>query len=221
MKPAMILAAGRGERLKPFTNTTPKALCQIYQVPIIEYHMQRLKLAKFERVIINHAYLGDQIRHYLLKHHATDFELLFSPEPPGGLETGGGIVNALPLLGQQPFITINADVYTDFELKHFHLPQGSEAHLLLAPKPAHRPHPDFGLSPNHYLKNDDKVYTYAGIAYYHPKIFEACKPGRYSITPILRQLATQQKITGEVHAGIWFDIGSPQQLKLAEEAATV
>ncbi len=216
MKTAMILAAGRGERLKPLTNTLPKALCRLNNVPLIDYHLRNLAKAGFHRVIINHAYLGGKIRQYIAgcQHHGLDIH--FSPEPPGGLETGGGIVNALNLLGDEPFIAINGDIYTDFDYSSLNLSEPHLAHVVLIPKPDLYPTGDFGLSPTKHVQNESRTHTFSGIACYHPKLFQSHALGRYSMTPILRSLAEKQYLTGEIHSGIWFDIGSVERLQWAE-----
>lgn len=216
MKTAMILAAGRGERLKPLTNTIPKALCPLNNVPLIEYHLNHLAKAGFQRVVINHAYLGGKIRQYIASRPSHDLDIHFSPEPPGGLETGGGIVNALNLLGDEPFITINADIYTDFDYSRLNLSETHLAHVVLIPKPDLHHTGDFGLSPTQHVQNDGRTHTFSGIACYHPKLFQSYSLGRYSMTPILRSLAENQHMTGEIHSGIWFDIGSVERLKWAE-----
>ena len=215
MKTAMILAAGRGERLKPFTDLLPKALCTVHNIPLIEYHIANLALAGFERLIINHAYLGGQIRQHLSSGARWNIEICYSPEPPGGLETGGGIVNALPLLGDEPFVTVNADIFTDYNFALLTLPVTSLVHLVLVKKPSYSEYGDFGLSETFKLENTNRKYTFLGIACYHPKVFNNCNPGRYSVTPLLRQLATNKQASGEIYQGTWFDIGTPERLQLA------
>ena len=215
MKTAMILAAGRGERLRPLTDLTPKALCKVHKIPLIEYHVSNLAQAGFTRLIINHAWLGGQIRQHLGNGARWGVEICYAPEPPGGLETGGGIVNALPLLGNQPFLTVNADIYTDYDFATLSLPAESRAHLILINKPVYLQQGDFGLSSASIVNNDDKQYTFAGIACYRPDLFYHLKPGRYSVTPMLRLLAIKGLLTGEVYAGKWIDIGSPERLCLA------
>lgn len=217
MKTAMILAAGRGERLRPLTDQRPKALCSLYDKPLMAHHLQNLALAGYQRVIINHAYLGDQIRRFVRQYHDHGMEILFSPEPPGGLETGGGIVNALGLLGTEPFITLNADIYIDYDLKQLHLPEQSLAHVILVQKPHYRSLGDYGLSANGVLNNTDKEYIFSGLTLYHPEFFKQALTGRYSVTPMVRQHADLNLVSGEIHTGTWFDIGTPEQLSLAEK----
>ena len=218
MKTAMILAAGRGERLRPLTDLTPKALCKVRGIPLIEHHVTHLVDAGFNRIIINHAYLGGQIRQYLGNGARWGVDIYYAPEPPGGLETGGGLLNALPLLGNAPFLTVNADIFTDFNFKTLKLPTNSMAHLIVIPKPHYLTHGDFGLSRTGLITNNEREYTFAGIACYRPECFDGLKPGRYSVTPLLRAWADAEQLTGEEHTGRWIDIGSPERLKWAESA---
>lgn len=217
---AMILAAGRGERLRPLTDSQPKPLCTVQNTPLIEYHIQKLALAGFERLVINHAYLGGKIRKQLGFGQRFGIDICYSPEPPGALETGGGIVNALGLLGDQPFVTINADIFTDYDFSLLRQPKRSPAHLILIKKPAYFQHGDFGLSEKNQLQNTDKQYTFTGIAAYHPSLFNRCKPGRFSITPLLRQLAETHEATGDIYDGQWCDIGSLERLQWANQLAS-
>ena len=215
MKTAMILAAGRGERLRPLTDLTPKALCKVNQIPVIEYHVAHLAKAGFNRLVINHAWLGGQIRQHLGNGARWNIEICYAPEPPGGLETGGGILNALPLLGDSPFITVNADIFTDYEFTKLALPTDSLVHLVLIKKPAYLKEGDFGLSPTGKIDNTKREYTFSGIACYRPELFYSLEPGRFSVAPLLRQMAIKAQASGEVYAGPWLDIGSPEWLQLA------
>ncbi|HVT61946.1 MAG TPA: nucleotidyltransferase family protein [Legionellaceae bacterium] len=216
MKSAMILAAGRGERLRPLTDKHPKALCTLFNKPLLAHHLEHLIQSGFKRVIINHAYLGDQIRRFVNGHFHTRLEIIFSPEPPGALETGGGIVNALNSLGTEPFVTINADIYMDYDLRNLQLPNQRLAHVILVPKPSYRNIGDYGLSADGLLINSERNYIFSGITVYHPDFFKHALTGRYSVTPMIRKMAEQEHISGELHQGVWFDIGTPEQLKLAE-----
>ncbi|KGP63095.1 mannose-1-phosphate guanylyltransferase [Legionella norrlandica] len=216
MNTAMILAAGRGERLRPLTDKIPKALCEIKNKPLIEYHVINLAKAGFERLIINHAYLGGKIRQYLGNGKRWGVEILYSPEPPGGLETGGGIVNALPLLGSDPFLTVNADIYTDFDFASLRTQLIDALHLILIPRnPSLLHYGDFGLKNEFQLTNTNPIYTFSGIACYTPKVFADCKQGRYSVTPLIKKHVEQNRATGSIHSGIWFDIGSLNRLQAA------
>jgi N-acetyl-alpha-D-muramate 1-phosphate uridylyltransferase len=217
MKTAMILAAGRGERLRPLTDRTPKTLFPLGNQPLIAHHLSHLAQAGFERVIINHAHLGWKIKQYIKNNNSYNLEIIFSPEPPGALETGGGIVNALPLLGPEPFITVNGDIYCDYDLKTLSLPIGSFAHVILVEKPLYRAIGDYGLSSANILNNIDKNYIFSGITVYDPIFFKQAMHGRYSVTPLVRKSTESCVVTGELYRGIWFDIGSLEQLHLAEK----
>lgn len=223
MNTAMILAAGRGERLRPFTDSTPKALCKINGIPLIEYHVTNLAKAGFQRIVINHAWLGGQIRQHLGSGARFGVEICYAPEPPGGLETGGGIVNALPLLGELPFLTVNADILTDYDFSSLKLPVTSMLHLILIDQrqnnhctpPADVQTGDFGLSSTGMIKNNNRQFTFSGIACYRPELFCHLKPGRYSVTPLLRDVAMRGLASGTIYHGKWFDIGSPERLQRA------
>ncbi|WP_298623424.1 N-acetylmuramate alpha-1-phosphate uridylyltransferase MurU [uncultured Legionella sp.] len=216
MKVAMILAAGRGERLKPLTDQLPKALCRVKGKPLIEHHVINLAKAGFETLIINHAYLGGQIRQFLGNGQRYGVHIHYSPEPPGGLETGGGIVKALPLLGDEPFLTVNADIYTDYDFSQFELKLIDSVHLVLINKnPALNHHGDFSLINQKQLSNANPKYTFAGIAGYHPQVFEQCRQGRYSVAPLIRDLTSKNRATGSLYQGTWFDIGSIERLNAA------
>lgn len=217
MKAAMILAAGRGERLRPITDSRPKAMCTVHNVPLIEYHVANLATAGFERVVINLAYLGGQIRQHLGNGARWGIKICYSPEPPGALETGGGIANALPLLGNEPFLTVSADIFTDYNFASLKLPVSSLTHVVLINKPPYLQRADFGLSKTNHLDNRNRKYTFANIACFRPELFKNNKPGRYSMTPLLRQLATNNQATGEVYHGVWNDLGTPERLLLANK----
>ena len=218
MKTAMILAAGRGERLRPLTHHRPKALCSLLNKPLIAHHLRHLVQAGYQKVIINHAYLGGQIRQWVRHESFRDLEIHFSPEPPGGLETGGGIVHALPLLGPEPFVTINADIFTDYDLINLQLPQGRLVHVVLVNRPSYRRLGDYGLSATGLLNNEEKTHIFSGITAYHPDFFQHATPGRYSVTPMIRQATSQARVSGEIYHGVWFDIGTATQLLMAEQA---
>jgi len=219
MKVAMILAAGRGERLKPLTDNIPKALCVVKGKPLIEHHVINLAAAGFTKLIINHAYLGGLIRHHLGNGSKWGVEIVYSPEPPGGLETGGGIVNALPLLGNSPFLTVNADIYTDFDFTTVDLKSTSLLHVQLIKKnPALHHNGDFGLVNGNQLCNTPLDYTFMGIACYHPELFVNRPLGRYSMARIIKYYALQKMATASIYQGTWFDIGSIERLNVANNS---
>lgn len=219
MKTAMILAAGRGERLKPLTNTIPKALCMVHDKPLIVHHILHLAQAGFERIVINHAYLGGKIRNLIGNGSTYGVEICYSPEPPGGLETGGGLLQALPLLGKDPFLVVNADIYTDYDFIACSLTPSNFIHLVLTLKNPDLNHPgDFGLTSQHQVTNTEKMYTFTGIAVYRPEMFKNCEYGRFSLKPMLKSLVNNGLVSGEWYQGKWFDIGSQERLKAACEA---
>ncbi|RUR12448.1 N-acetylmuramate alpha-1-phosphate uridylyltransferase MurU [Legionella sp. km772] len=218
MKTAMILAAGRGERLKPLTDKVPKALCIVQDKPLIEHHIEKLVQAGFGHLVINHAYLGSQIRRKIGHGSRWGVDISYSAEPPGGLETGGGIVKALPLLGNEPFITVNADIYTDFDFKHLPRAELTYLHLVLTKKnPELGHHGDFGLVNARQLTNTPREYTFAGIACYNPEIFQGLPQGRYSVSHLMRDYAQAGKASAELYEGVWFDIGSLERLKAVND----
>jgi N-acetyl-alpha-D-muramate 1-phosphate uridylyltransferase len=217
MKTAMILAAGRGERLKPLTDYRPKALCVVRGLPLIEHHVHKLSQAGFDRLVINHAHLGSQIRHHLGNGARWGIEICYSAEPPGGLETGGGIINALPLLGNKPFVTVNADIYTDFDFNQLSFEHLSYLHIVLVKtNPALGHHGDFGLE-GMQLMHSAREHTFSGIACYHPQIFSRCHLGRYSIVPLIRYHAQEGNATAQLYDGAWFDIGSIERLNAVNQ----
>lgn len=215
MKTAMILAAGRGERLRPLTDSIPKPLCRIQGIPLIEHHVMQLAQAGIHHIVINHAHLGGQIRRHLKDGSRWGVHIDYAPEPPGGLETGGGLINALPLLGDHPFIAVNADIFTAFDYRRLPLTEVEHMHLVLVQRnPALHSHGDFGLM-NNLLDNHAQDYLFSGIACYHPKIFQNLKIGRYSITPLIREYAERKEASAEYYEGLWFDIGSFERLHAA------
>jgi len=215
MKTAFIFSAGRGERLRPITDRVPKALCTVHGITLLEYHLENLAAAGIERVVINHAYLGGQIRQLAGDGRRWGVEICYAPEPPGGLETAGGIINALPLLGKEPFLTVNADIFSDYQFASLALPATSMVHLVLVNKPHYLAHADFNLSATGQLDNLNRTYTFAGIACYRPQVFASMKFGRYSLVPLLRELTAKKQASGEVFQGYWIDIGTPARLGLA------
>lgn len=216
----MILAAGRGERLRPLTDTLPKALVSVCQKPLIVHHIEKLAAAGFKDIVINLAHLGNQIQETLGDGQSFGLNITYSPESEGGLETGGGIFNALPLLGDNVFVTINADIFTHFDFNL--LPPLSTlvsssipAHLVLVPNTKYHPSGDFSLKHHsHFISNEfPRPYIASGITIYHPCFFEGLAPGKYSVTPYWRKHAEQQKILGTVFEGVWHDIGTLEKLK--------
>lgn len=205
METALIFAAGRGERLRPLTDFIPKPLFRVDDIPLIERHVTRLAQAGFKTILINHAYLGGLIRQHLGDGSRFDVHIQYLPEPPGGLETGGTLYQTLAYVGSNAFITVNADIVTDYPFEKFQAI--TSTHLVLVPKPELAVSGDFGLTPAHKISNQDRQWTFSGIAVYQPKQLLALKLGRYSITSWLRQWADAGCLEGEIYNGLWRDIG--------------
>jgi MurNAc alpha-1-phosphate uridylyltransferase len=225
---AMILAAGRGERLRPLTDTTPKPLLDIDGHSLIEHHLQRLASAGFREVVINLAHLGHLIRDTLGNGSRWGLNIHYSSEPVGALDTGGGILQALPLLGASPFAIINGDVFSHYPLARLRAIKCSHAHLILVPNPAHNPDGDFDLQAGRVIAktgDPDKQapYTFSGISVYHPRFFDASSDGRFSVVPMLQDAMALQQVTGEIYTGVWHDIGYRERLESlrAHQAATL
>lgn len=210
----MILAAGRGERMRPLTDRTPKPLLPVAGKPLIVWHLERLERAGFTDVVINHAHLGDQIEALLDDGSAWGVNIRYSVEPPGALETAGGIANALPLLGDQPFLVVNGDIHCDWDFARVTsaLSARDEAHLVLVPNPPHHPGGDFGLQDGRVI--DQPQFTFAGIGIYRPSLFAGIERGRPAkLAPLLRAAMARDAVSGELHGGRWADVGTPQRLE--------
>lgn len=210
---AMILAAGRGERLRPLTDTTPKPLLEIDGRPLIAHHLEKLATAGFREVIINLAHLGDLIRETLGDGSAWGLNIHYSPEPPGALDTGGGIHQALHMLGDAPFAVINGDVYSQYPLARLRAIKCDFAHIVLVPNPEHNPKGDFALQGGYVSSTETPSHTFSGISVYNPRFFKTAPGGRFSIVPLLRAAAAEQKVTGEIFTGDWHDIGTLERLE--------
>ena len=215
---AMILAAGRGERLRPLTDTMPKPLFEVNGKSLIEHHLDKLALAGFREVVINLAHLGDMIRDALGNGSTWGLNIHYSQEPPGALDTGGGIGQALPLLGESPFAVINGDVFSQYPLARLRAIKCSHAHLVLVPNPEHNPGGDFVLHSGHVLAgaagpDGQPRHTFSGIGVYHPRFFDSAPGGRYSVVPMLKAAIALQQVTGEIYRGVWHDTGTLERLE--------
>jgi len=209
---AMILAAGRGERMRPLTDHTPKPLLQVGGRPLIEYILLALADAGFTDVIVNHAHLGTQIEQTLGDGSQYGVRIRYSPEPQGALETAGGIVRALPLLDEE-FVVINGDIWTDYPVSRLRTRLKSLAHLVLVDNPAHNPEGDFRLNGEHVVADGAERLTFSGIGVYSRRLFSSCPSGRLALAPILRQAMHGLAVTGERYTGEWVDIGTPERLQ--------
>ncbi|MBF8746091.1 nucleotidyltransferase family protein [Pseudomonas putida] len=214
---AMILAAGKGERMRPLTLHTPKPLLPVAGQPLIEYHLRALAAAGFTEVVINHAWLGQQIEDHLGDGSRFGLSIRYSPEGEP-LETGGGIFKALPLLGEAPFLLVNGDVWTDYDLGRLRAPLQGLAHLVLVDNPGHHGRGDFRLQGAQVVDGDDApgTLTFSGLSVLHPALFEGCRPGAFKLAPLLRQAMAAGQVSGEHYQGRWVDVGTQERLAEVE-----
>jgi len=217
----MILAAGHGTRMRPLTDHTPKPLLKVGGKSLIIWHIENLKQAGFNDIIINIAWLGEQIPKALGDGTPFGVNLHYSDETrQGALETAGGIIKALPLLTNQqktePFLVVNGDVWCDYAYSNQNPLKGDDlAHLILVENPQHNPQGDFVLNQNRVTTNDainQNIYTFSGIGYYHPALFDGLAKGKLALAPILRKAMYSNKVSGELFSGEWRDIGTPERL---------
>lgn len=217
LETAMILAAGRGERMRPLTDRTPKPLLPAGGKPLIVWHLERLARAGIARVVVNHAHLGTQIEQALGDGSRWGVRISYSAEGEGrALETGGGIFRALAQLGDAPFLVLNADVWCDRDLATLALPAGMLAHLVLVDNPAHHPEGDFRLDAGRVHAAGAPRLTFSGIGVYDRALFAGCRDGAFPLAPLLRAAMTRHQVSGEHHRGRWVDVGTPQRLAALE-----
>lgn len=210
---AMILAAGRGERMRPLTDNCPKALLNVGGQTLLDWQLQRLAAARVQRVVINIAWLGEQIRAHLAANPPRDLEVVISDEKDQALETAGGIIQALPLLGSAPFWVVNADVWCDIDLTTLPAQPAGLGHLVLVDNPAHHPGGDFYWHGDQINASGRGVgLTYAGIGCFDPALFSHQRPGVAALAPILRAACERGELTATYHQGVWADIGTPDRL---------
>lgn len=214
---AMILAAGRGERMRPLTDSTPKPLLKVKGKPLIVHHIERLVSAGIKTIVINTGHLGMQIHECLGTGEGFGVSINYSDEGDELLETAGGIVKALPLLGSTPFIVTNADIVTDFDYLFLPRRLASDAHLVMVDNPEHNKIGDFALEQNQLHNEGQHRLTYSGIGFFSPHFFIDCAPGRRPLAPLLRQSAQAGKLTGQHYKGYWRDIGTPERLEEANK----
>ncbi len=215
---AMILAAGLGQRMRPLTDNLPKPMLAVGGKPLLQYHLEALANAGVRHVIINLAYLGDKIRNFV--GNGSDFGLCVSySEEPEPLETAGALLKALPLLGDEPFLLINGDVWTDFpltQLRTHNLQSDEDAHLVLVPNPDFHPAGDFSPDSNGKLTDDSNLekYTFAGISLIHPRLISSYPNQRmkFPLGEVLRFGISHQRISAEIYDGHWSDVGTPERL---------
>ena len=213
---AMILAAGRGERLRPLTDHTPKPLIEAGGKPLILHLIESLVRGGIDEIIVNTAHLGEKIQARLGDGRAFGATIHYSPEPEA-LETGGGIYQALPLLGPAPFLVINGDIATDFPFGTLKDRPIDLAHLVLVPNPDHHPQGDFGLAEGLALDQGSPQFTFGGIGVYRPELFSECSAGRFPLAPLLRTAMKASRVSAELWPGFWMDIGTIERLEAFDQ----
>lgn len=213
---AMILAAGRGERLRPLTDEKPKPLLTVAGISLIEYHLRNLSDAGISEIIINTAWLAEKIHQQLGDGKSYGVSIRYSDEGQA-LETAGGIINALPLLGDDPFLVVNGDIWCDFNFSELpELDNSKQAHLLLVENPEHNPAGDFALQDD-LIKNDgESKFTYSGIGIYSVDFFLGLKPGKTPLAPLIRNKSELELVSGQLHNGLWTDVGTIERLQQLE-----
>lgn len=217
MKHAIILAAGEGRRMKPLTDTRPKPLIKVAEKSLLERHIEGLAGAGFTEIVVNASYFASQIVDFCDDRQFGDARVTVVVEETP-LETAGGIVNALPLLGERPFVVVNGDVYTDFPLARLQALdlQDDLAHLVMAPNPEHHPAGDFVLKNGRLLAGGQPRVTYAGLSVMSPQLFEGMKPGKSALRPLLDIAIIEARLSGQLWSGLWSDVGTPARLRELE-----
>ncbi|ABL02223.1 Nucleotidyl transferase [Candidatus Ruthia magnifica str. Cm (Calyptogena magnifica)] len=214
----MILAAGRGKRMMPLTKNIPKPLIKVRDLTLIEHSINALKNSGITKIVINISHLGEQIKSYLGNGSKFGVNIHYSDESKGALETAGGIIKALPLLGINPFVVINSDVLCDYDLSTLTLPINSLAHLVLIDNPKHNPAGDFSLNNTQLILANTKTYTFSGIGIYHPTLFKFYLfEKKLALSKVLKVAIAKNQISAEHYTGYWQDIGTPKRLELANK----
>lgn len=211
----MLLAAGLGERLRPITDKTPKPLIEIAGKPIIVHHLERLKSSGFNHIIINTSHLGEMIKQHLGDGTQFGLRIEYSHEV-APLETAGGIINALPLLGKKPFLVINADIWCEHKLSFANLSRDKLAHLVLVENPTHNTDGDFSYEFGRIYNHGKSRLTFSGIGLYDPKLFSNLAAEKLALAPILRAAIDEELVSAEYFTGKWFDIGTQERLAETE-----
>jgi MurNAc alpha-1-phosphate uridylyltransferase len=217
---AMILAAGRGERMGHLTRSIPKPLIPIAGKALIVYQIERLRDAGFSELVINLAYRSSQIRAHLGTGREFGVVIEYSEEPAGALDTGGGIAAALKLLSPDPFIVVNCDIWTDFDFSKLSAPTG-QAHLVLVPNPGHNPDGDFCLADGKISPGPGAKLTFAGIGVYRHALFSNVRTTRFPLAPVLLEAAVRHAVSAELFQGDWIDVGTEDRLNNAKDTAAM
>ena len=208
----MVLAAGRGQRLRPLTDHMPKPLLVVRGKPLIAWHLEALAHAGVREAVINLSWLGAQLRAALGGGERYGLRIHYSEEPADALEVGGGIFNALPLLGDAPFFVVNGDTFTDLDFSRLVIAPEALAHLVLVPNPSHHPQGDFALRDGTVEATGEPRLTYSGIGVFRPGLFAQCSPGRFPLLPLLRSAIAARRLSSERYDGVWTDVGTAERL---------
>jgi len=208
----MLLAAGRGERMRPITDALPKPLVPVAGRPLIAWHLAALARAGYREVVVNTSWLADALHAALGDGKSFGVSITWSDEGPVPLETGGGIFRAVPLLGPGPFLVVNADIWTDIDFAQLALEDEAYAHLVLVPNPPHNVRGDFGLDGDRVVSRESDRFTYSGVGVFRPEFFHDCSPGRFPLLPLLNRAIAARRLCGELHRGAWSDVGTAERL---------
>ncbi len=209
---AMLLAAGRGERMRPLTDSLPKPLVPVAGRPLIAWHLAALAAAGYREVVVNTSWLAEALHSALGDGASFGARITWSDEGPVPLETGGGIFRAVPLLGPGPFLVVNADIWTDIDFARLELESDAHAHLVLVANPPHNVRGDFGLDGDRVVSRDTDRFTYSGVGVFRPEFFHDCSAGRFPLLPLLDRAIAARKLRGELHRGAWSDVGTAERL---------
>ena len=213
----MILAAGEGRRMRPLTDSLPKPLIEVDGKPLLAFHLERLVAAGFTDIVVNASYFSEQIEAFCGdgSRWGCHVKVVVEPKP---LETAGGILNALPLLGDEPFAVVNGDVFTHypFEQLRRHDLKNDLAHLVMIPNPTHHPEGDFQLSETRIVEAQTSRTTFSGLSVMSPRLFAGLAPGKLALRPVLDQAITLKRVSGELFSGLWSDVGTPDRLRNLE-----
>jgi MurNAc alpha-1-phosphate uridylyltransferase len=210
---AMILAAGRGERLRPLTDSIPKALAEVRGQSLLERHLRAIKTAGVETVVINLGWLGEQIAERVGSGADFGLNVIYSPEDDNILETGGGIQRALSMLGRDPFLVVNADIFTDMPMPVADFDEQTLGKLILVPTPTHKARGDFDVADGRLRNAEQPQLTFSGVAIYRPEFFANCEAGRFSVAPMLRAAADANLLAASEYSGSWVDVGTIERLE--------
>ena len=208
---AMILAAGRGERMRPLTDSTPKPLLQVHGKSLIEYHIEALRRSGITQLVINTGWLGKQVSTQLGDGSQYDVTIDYSVEPETAYETGGGIYHALQLLSD-PFVVVNGDIWTDYDYAALTCPAQQLAHLVLVDNPPQHSAGDFAIEGELARSDGESKFSFSGIGCYRKALFDGQQPGSFPLAPILRHFMAKDQVTAEHYAGVWNDVGTPERL---------